>query len=170
MSVATAAAGLDGQAAEFHRALRDLVRLHCLRDRDRVACYGVTVSGAHALDALEALGPLSLNALAAELFVDKSTASRVVGALEDRGCVRRLPDARDGRAIRIELTPAGRALQAQLRDDAVWEVQAMLAGFAPEVRGGMLRFLRQLTRTSALHAGAAAASCCRETDDGEVDG
>ena len=165
MSATQTAAGLERQAADFHRALRDLVRLHCLRDRDRVACYGVTVSGAHALEALEALGPLSLNALAAELFVDKSTASRVVGALEDRGCVRRLPDEQDGRAIRIELTPAGRALQAQLRDDAVWEVRAMLAGFAPEVRGGMLRFLRRLTRTSAMHAGAAGASCCRETDD-----
>lgn len=155
------AEGLEAEAAEFHRALRDLVRLHCYRDRDRVASYGVTVSGAHALDALAALGPLSLNALAAELFVDKSTASRIVGALEDRGYVRRLPDAADGRAIRIEPTLEGDRLQAQLRDDAVWEVQAMLAGFAPEVRGEMLTFLRRLTHTSAAHAGATGASCYR---------
>ncbi|HYJ79350.1 MAG TPA: MarR family transcriptional regulator, partial [Longimicrobiaceae bacterium] len=137
-----------------------------LRERDRVAAYDVSVSGAHALDALDALGPLSLNQLAAELFVDKSTACRVVGALEDRGHVRRLPDDSDGRAIRIELTPAGRDLQAQLREDAAWEVQAMLAGFAPESRRETLRFLRQLTRTSALHAGAAGASCCREGLEG----
>lgn len=166
MSVA-AEAGLEREAADFHRVLRDLVRVHGLRDRDRVACHGVTVSGAHALDALAALGPLSLNALAAELFVDKSTACRVVGALEDRGWVRRLPDDADGRAIRIRLTPAGAALQAQLRDDAVWEVQAMLAGFAPEVRGEMLGFLRRLTRTSARHAGATDASCCREPEGEE---
>lgn len=168
MSPTTMAAGLEAEAAEFHRVLRDMVRLHCFRDRDRVAAYGVTVSGAHALDALEALGPLSLNALAAELFVDKSTASRIVGALEDRGYVVRLPDTADGRAIRIQPTAAGTALQAQLRDDAVWEVEAMLAGFAPEVRAGMLAFLRQLTRTSAAHAGATGASCYR--DFGEEEG
>src|ERR1700741_1097680 len=152
--------GLEQESAEFHRALRELVRVHLLRERDRVGAYEVSVSGAHALDALDALGPLSLNQVAAELFVDKSTACRVVGALEDRGHGQRLPDDRDGRAIRIELTPAGRRLQAQLRGDAAWEVQAMLAGFPPEARQATLRFLRRLTRTSALHAGAAGASCC----------
>lgn len=161
-AASVAAAELERESAEFHRALRDLIRLHLLRDRDRVGCYGVTVSGAHALEVLARLGPLTLNGLAAELFVDKSTACRIVGALEDRGHVRRLPDASDGRAIRIEPTPAGRALQAQLQEDAVWEMQAMLAGFAPEVRREMLRFVRQLTRTSAVHAGAGAASCCRD--------
>ncbi|HEX2202282.1 MAG TPA: MarR family transcriptional regulator [Longimicrobium sp.] len=153
------------EAGDFHRALRDLIRLHQLRDRDRVCCYDVTVSGAHALEILATQGPLSLNALAAELFVDKSTASRVVGCLEERGYVRRVPDPLDGRAIRVELTDAGADMEAQLRDDAVWEMQAMLAGFDPEVRRGMLGFLRQLTRTSATHAGATDASCCR-TDPG----
>lgn len=149
------------EAAEFHAALRDLIRLHQLRDRDRVCCYDVTVSGAHALEVLANQGPLSLNAVAAELFVDKSTASRIVGCLEERGYVRRAPDPADGRAIRVELTAAGRDMEAQLRDDAAWETQAMLAGFDPEVRRGVLRFLRQLTRTSAMHAGATDASCCR---------
>jgi MarR family 2-MHQ and catechol resistance regulon transcriptional repressor len=168
MSAAVAAmAEGETEAARFHRALRDLVRLHQHRDRDRVGCYGVTVSGAHALEALSTLGPLSLNALAAELFVDKSTASRVVGCLEDRGWVRRAPDASDGRAIRVEVTAAGAALQAQLHEDAVWEVQALLGGFDPAARAEMLGFLRRLTRTSAAHAGATAASCCRAEESGE---
>jgi DNA-binding MarR family transcriptional regulator len=150
----------EGEAGEFHRAFQDLIRLHLYRDRDRVGCYDLTVSGAHALDALARLGPIPLNQLAAELFVDKSTASRIVALLEERGYLRRAMDPADRRALRLEMTAEGRALHAQVQQDAVWEMQALLAGVAPEARRELLRFLRQLTRTSATHAGATDASCC----------
>ncbi|HVG44666.1 MAG TPA: hypothetical protein VM890_08045, partial [Longimicrobium sp.] len=90
-------------------------------------------------------------------------ACRIVGLLEDRGWVQREADPRDGRSIRVQLTAPGRALEAALRDGAVRETGEALAGFAPEARGEALRFLRQLTRTSARHAGAAAA-CSHEED------
>jgi DNA-binding MarR family transcriptional regulator len=151
---------LHDEAAAFHQALGDLVRLQQHRARDRVAFFGVTVAGAHALDALARLGSISLNRLAAELFVDKSTASRIVAALEYRGWVARTVDARDRRALCLLLTDEGAALQAQLRDDAVWEMQAVLAGLDPDARATTLALLRDLARTSALHAGAAGASCC----------
>lgn len=153
------------EAADYHRALQDLIRLHLSRDRDRVCCYDVTLSGARAVETLVRLGPLSLNALATELFVDKSTASRVVGLLEERGYVRRATDPEDRRAIRVELTDEGDALAGRLHDDAVWEMQALLAGFDPQVRREMLGFLRQLARTSATHAGATGAACCRDDED-----
>jgi DNA-binding MarR family transcriptional regulator len=152
---------LHDEADAFHRALGDLVRLQQHRSRDRVAFYGITVSGAHALEALARLGAVSLNRLAAELFVDKSTASRIVAALEYRGWVARTADPADRRAIRLRLTDEGAALHDQLRDDAVWEMQAVLAGTSPGVRGATLDFLRDLARTAALHAGATEASCCR---------
>jgi DNA-binding MarR family transcriptional regulator len=157
-------AGQHPEAAEFRRAIRELTRLHQLRDRARVSAAGVTVAGAHALEVLAERGALSLTALSAELFVDRSTACRIVGLLEDHGYVLREPDPHDGRSIRVQLTPPGRALEAELRDDAVRETGEALAGFAPESRDQALRFLRRLTRTSARHAGAAAA-CSREEDE-----
>lgn len=160
-SPAPAADAPYGEAAEFHQALQDLIRLHLSRDRDRVCCYDITVSGARALEILTRLGAVSLNTLATELFVDKSTASRIVGCLEERGYVRRTPDPEDRRALRLELSDTGRELAAQLGEDAVWEMHTLLSGFAPEVRRGMLQFVRQLTRTSATHAGVTDASCCR---------
>lgn len=163
---ATAAA--HREAAEFHQALQELIRLHLSRDRERVCCYDVTVSGARAVEILTRMGAISLNALATELFVDKSTASRIVGSLEERGYVRRAADPGDRRALRLELTHAGTELAASLHEDAVWEMHTLLAGFAPDVRRGMLSFMRQLTRTSATHAGATDASCCR-TDPREED-
>ena len=152
---------LHDQADDFHRALGDLVRLQQHRSRDRVAFYGITVSGAHALEALERLGPVSLNRLAAELFVDKSTASRIVAALEDRGWVARTADPADRRALRLHLTDEGLGLHDQLHADAVWEMQAVLAGTDAATRAATLTFLRELARTAAMHAGATEASCCQ---------
>jgi DNA-binding MarR family transcriptional regulator len=155
------------QAAELRRVLRDLQRAHALRDRVRVGAWGLTVSGAHALEVLAERGGLSLNALSAELFVDKSTACRIVGLLEDHGHVARLADARDGRAIRVELTPAGRALEARLRQEAVREAEAALAALAPREREDGLAFLRRLAHASAGDVGVADVSVdISSTSDG----
>jgi DNA-binding MarR family transcriptional regulator len=152
-------------AAELRRALRELIRLQQQRDRERVSSAGVTVAGLHALEVLAERGPVSLNSLSAELFVDKSTGCRTVGLLEDNGYVVRLADPRDGRAIRVELTPQGRALEARLRQDAVWESGALLAALAPELRAALLPALRQLARISARHAGATGSYLYRAEDD-----
>lgn len=162
MTETTSSPAAGAQAAQLRRVLRDLQRAHALRDRVRVSARGLTVSGAHALEVLAERGALSLNALAAELFVDKSTACRIVGLLEDHGHVARLADPRDGRAIRVELTPAGRALEAHLRHDAVRETEAALAGLAAGEREGALDFLRRLSRALAAPGGVADASVDRE--------
>lgn len=154
----------EPHAAELRRALRELTRLQQLRDRARVSAAGVTVAGGHALEVLAERGPVSLTALSAALYVDRSTACRIVGLLEDHGYVARRPDARDGRSIRVELTAGGRALEAGLRGQAVREAAEDLAGFGAEARSEALRFLRRLTRASAQHAGAAA-SFVQEKDD-----
>jgi MarR family 2-MHQ and catechol resistance regulon transcriptional repressor len=150
------------EAAHFHRTLQDLIRLQGSRDRDRAGLYDVTPAGARTVEILERLGEISLNALATELFVDKSTASRVVGCLEERGYVRRVVDPEDRRALRLELTAEGAELARQLHADAVWEMNALLSSFDPAARRETLAFLRRLTRTSAIHAGVTEATCCRE--------
>ena len=149
------------EAADFHRTLQDLIRLHQSRDRERVALYDVTPAGARAVELLDRMGAISLNGLATELFVDKSTASRVVGCLEDSGFVRRVVDPEDRRALRLELTHEGVQLARQLHADAVWEMNTLLSSFDPAARRDTLGFLRRLTRTSAIHAGATQATCCQ---------
>lgn len=44
--------GLDRDAAEFHRILTDLIRVHQFRDRDSICCHGVSMTQSHALAAL----------------------------------------------------------------------------------------------------------------------
>jgi DNA-binding MarR family transcriptional regulator len=55
-------------------------------------------------------GPMRLNDLARRMGVSAPTASRAVDALEALGLVGRAPDPDDRRALRLDLTPAGRTL------------------------------------------------------------
>jgi MarR family transcriptional regulator, 2-MHQ and catechol-resistance regulon repressor len=78
-------ATLTRQARELQDALSEFVRVYQFRDRDQICCHDVSVTQCYALDALLRRGLATLNELAAELCLDKSTASRVVATLERKG-------------------------------------------------------------------------------------
>ena len=156
---------LTRDAADFHRAMLDFVRIYQFRDRDRTESHNVSASAAHILEALTRLGPVSLNRLATELFVEKSTASRLVSGLEEKGYVSRVADPEDRRALRLELTPAGRELQERINADALLESTEMLRLFSGEIRRGMIGRIRQIAAVSATRAGFTDASCCRISID-----
>jgi DNA-binding MarR family transcriptional regulator len=140
-------------AAGLRGALRDLVRAQAQRDRARAAAHGLAPAGAHALEVLGERGAVSLRALAAALCVDDSTASRTVGLLEDRGYLARSADPRDGRAILVALTAAGRALESRLRDDALRDAQATLSALDPADPEAGVAFLRRLAAALAAEPG-----------------
>jgi DNA-binding MarR family transcriptional regulator len=147
------AAALDGHAEALHEALSELVRVYQFRDRDRICCHDVSVTQCYAIDALLRRGPSTLNALAAELFLDKSTASRVVAALERKRYVRRAPHPEDGRAVVLTVTAAGRRLHDRIRRDLVEEERLLLEDFEPEVREAAARLIVRLARAAASRAG-----------------
>jgi DNA-binding MarR family transcriptional regulator len=104
-----AGAGADPDEAALAARLRLAVtRLHrCLRQQ---ADGGLTPSQASALAGVEQLGSPTLGALAARESVQPPSMTRIVGALEDLGYVTRVVDASDRRAVRITITPSGRAV------------------------------------------------------------
>lgn len=157
--------------AEVHRdaqalqaAIAELVRVYQFRDRDRICCYDVSVTQCYALEALARRGALTLNELAAQLYLDKSTASRVVDALERKGYVARRPHPHDGRALQLEPTAAGQALHTQIEADILAEERRLLAPFAPEVRQAMVRLLGRLARAAGEKVETGGGSCCRVSD------
>ena len=152
---------LERDSADLYDALSNLVRVYQFRDRDRICCYDVSVTQCYALEALVRRGGMTLNDLAAQLYLDKSTASRVVDALERKGYVTRVTHPQDRRAVLLEATAAGRELEGKIRSGILAEEKEMLAGFAPEVRQAMARLLRQLARAAAARGTGEAGSCCR---------
>jgi DNA-binding MarR family transcriptional regulator len=90
---------------QLGRVIRQLTRLSGGPDE------GPALTSTQRLALFELLedGPMRLNDLAARMGLSAPTASRAVDALADAGLVERITDPSDRRALRIELTAAGRA-------------------------------------------------------------
>jgi MarR family transcriptional regulator, 2-MHQ and catechol-resistance regulon repressor len=151
---------LDADATALHDALSELVRVYQFRDRDRICCHDVSVTQCYAIEALLRRGPSGLNELATELYLDKSTASRVVATLERKGYVTRAPHPEDGRAIVLSVTAAGRrpfSPRARSPRAAPWPRSPGPSGCG---RAGAARLILRLARSAASRSGVPGASCC----------
>jgi MarR family 2-MHQ and catechol resistance regulon transcriptional repressor len=146
-------AAFERDALALHRSLSELVRMLQFRDRDRICCHDISVTQCYALEALvqraERGGGCTLNELAADLYLDKSTASRVVDSLVAKGHAARAAHPEDGRAVRLTPTAAGRRLYARIDADLLAEARAVLADFPPDVRLAMGELLRRLQAAAA---------------------
>jgi MarR family 2-MHQ and catechol resistance regulon transcriptional repressor len=160
-TVLTSDPALARDTEELYDALEDLLRVYQFRDRDRICCFDVSVSQCYALEGLVRQGGMTLNDLAAYLYLDKSTASRVVDALERKGYVVRLPHPKDRRAVLLEATPSGRELEGKIRESILAEERQLLADFTPEVRQAMTLLIRRLARAASASVGASGGNCCR---------
>ncbi|WP_415764752.1 MarR family winged helix-turn-helix transcriptional regulator [Pseudomonas sp. ZB1P45] len=150
---------LTQDSEELYEALNQLVRVYQFRDRDRICCYDVSVTQCYAVETLVKRGALRLQVLAEEMFLDKSTASRVIDTLERKGYVSRVEDDEDRRAVRIQATDAGRELYAKIRADLIAEERAMIENLSAEARQGALSLLRQITRATEIRCGLMS-ECC----------
>src|SRR5687768_14198326 len=125
---------LTRQARELQDALAEFIRVYQFRDRDRICCHDVSVTQCYALDALVRRELITLNELAAELCLDKSTTSRVVATLERKGYVARTTHPRDRRAVLLTATAAGKRLVDRIMGELVEGKKRLLAEFPEEVR------------------------------------
>ena len=149
-------ATLTRQARELQDALAEFIRVYQFRDRDRICCHDVSVTQCYALDALMRRGLVTLNELAGELCLDKSTASRVVATLERKGYVARTTHPRDRRAVLLTATAAGKRLVERILDDLVEEKKQLLAEFPEEVRESAAELIQRLTTASRSRSACAA--------------
>lgn len=144
---------LASESRALLAAVTDLVRVYQFRDRDRICCHDISVTQCYALEALVVAGPQRLNDLAARLRLDKSTASRVVDALERKGYASRFADASDGRAVALTATAAGRRLHQRIKDDLTLEHEKLVADLEPEARRAAVEVMRRLARAAEKRFG-----------------
>lgn len=151
---------LLADAHGLYGALNQLVRVVQFRDRDMACCHDVSVTQCYALKAVVDGGPLTVNDLAGRLYLDKSTASRVAGGLEDKGYLARERDPSDGRIVRLRATEQGVELCARIEAELARAYARMLEDFDPEVRSAMTRLLGRLAASFAARVDASGGSCC----------
>lgn len=160
---------LDRDAVALQAAVADLVRVYQFRDRDRICCHDVSVTQCYALETLIDQGPMRLSTLAGQLFLDKSTTSRVVSTLVRKGYVQQRADAKDGRATTLTATRQGQRLCGRIKDDLVDQQKQLLQDLDPDVRTGVVQLLRRLAQAadarfrSGVKIGVGA-TCCTDGD------
>lgn len=151
---------LEDDARELRGALSELIRVYSFRDRDRICCYDVSVTQCYALEAVAQNGPLTLNDLAAELYLDKSTTSRVVDGLEKKGYAVRRENPESRRSILVEVTAEGNELLSRIRQDLLEDEMRLLEDFDPEVRRAAARLIGRLARAAAARVDTTGGTCC----------
>jgi DNA-binding MarR family transcriptional regulator len=132
---------------ETVQILMDLSRL--IRNLSRVSGAGeeapaMTATQRLALFELGEGGSLRLNDIADLMGVSPPTASRAVDALYELGLVERVQDARDRRALRIDLTSAGKELLAERKAKAQEAFAPAVASLSAAERATLSKLLRRM--------------------------
>ena len=151
--------GLDNDALGLYKAVSELVRAYQFRDRKSICYYDVSVTQCYALGSVITHGPMTLNGLAAELYLDKSTASRVVATLVKKGYVRRSTDPADARALNLEATRKGRNLHSKISEDLIEEMKTLVVDCDPGTRQALARLITRLASAASERFGQKGEGC-----------
>ena len=93
---------------------------------------GLSLSARAVLATLADDGPTRLTGLATAGGITQPAMTQLVGRLEREGLVVRLFDPDDGRATLVDITDAGRALRAQLRQTRRDNLAELLEALSPD--------------------------------------
>jgi DNA-binding MarR family transcriptional regulator len=105
----------------------------------------VTLPQYRTLVVLAARGPQRAAEVALELGVTPSTGTRMCDRLVRKGLIRRARTAADRRAVRLTLTPAGRALVDEVTRRRREELQRVVAAIPASGHAALVRGLRAFT-------------------------
>ncbi len=152
---------LERDAAALQRVLTDLIRVYQFRDRDAVCCYDISTGQSHGLERLANRGPMTLNAFAASLFLEKSSASRLADGLERKGYIRRKPGVDDARYVQLELTKRGRTLHDRIERDLLEERALVLADLTSQERKLVIESIARLSGAACARVSTEAGCCVR---------
>ena len=127
--------------SDIRAASRDLVREFGLMNQG-VAGTDLSLSAAHAIIEIGRTHGLSARDLSNRLLLEKSTVSRLVKSLVERGEIREVRAQHDGRMKHLHLTPHGRKTLAEIDHFAEAQVSGALACLDNPARFGVLKGLR----------------------------
>lgn len=129
-----------------------LVRRLRLLERREISCCGVPFAQGMVLQVLHRDSRQRMSALADEVGVAQSTATRLVEPLVREGLVRRGAAPEDRRAVEVELTGDGRLVADRLEEGSRRCCEGILERIPEEKREQVVEALELLTR--------AADKCC----------
>jgi DNA-binding MarR family transcriptional regulator len=119
-----------------------------------LASVGLRTTQYQLLARLKTVGPISINGLAAELAMDRTTLGRNILPLEREGLIKIAPGRDDRRSREISLTTSGKERVRQ--GTKKWSLaQAQFADAFGKARNAQLRELLQAASSTELPSGKA---------------
>lgn len=106
--------------------------------------FGITIPQWRIVATLGQFETRTARDIAAHAVMHKSTVSRAVAALAERGIVERRPNAADMREELLVLTDAGRAIYEAVAPEALAFERAVLAGMSEADRAALTRIIDAL--------------------------
>jgi DNA-binding MarR family transcriptional regulator len=136
---------MSDPTSELQAQMIALVRAFGLHQGDRTPCgKPVSVAEAHALLELSRHGPLVQRDLATWLRLEKSTVSRLVAQLEQRGWLTRARSETDKRTLLLALTADGQRIASELAEARHARFERLLAAIPPAQRDTISQALTTL--------------------------
>jgi DNA-binding MarR family transcriptional regulator len=132
----------------LHSAAIHLLR----RAREEDQALGVSPARLSALSVVVFRGPLTVGELAKAEGVRSATMTGIVTGLEEQGLVRRRPDERDRRAVRVEATASGKRILTRGRVRRIGAVADRLGDLEPDDLAVLWRAGELLEARFALRA------------------
>ena len=102
-------------------------------------------------------GPPRMSELAELLTLSRGGITKIADRLQDAGLLERVALPEDRRSLRVQLTPAGRTLLAQMKRVYEHELEQHLAALTPKRALAMTKALEDVTASTREPAAAAAA-------------
>ena len=90
--------------------------------------------------------PITMGELSRELEVPLSTATRTMDWLVNNGYAQRLPDPKDRRVVRVELTDTGKATYQAISTFMLERVEQALSPLAPAERDNFIALLNKVLK------------------------
>lgn len=108
--------------------------------------FGLTIPGWRIVATLGQYGVRTARDIALHAVMHKSTVSRAVSALEERGLVARRPNRDDRREELLELTPEGRQVYEALAPEALAFEEGLVSVLTPTEQEAFLTIVEKLDR------------------------
>ena len=119
-----------------------------------MAAHELTAAQWYPLWKLERDGPCTAQELARDMDTDAGATTRLVSRLAAKGLVERLRPDGDRRVVMLQLTPAGRAVAAQVPQVLADVNNAFLRGFSRDEWQQLKALLRRMLDSGPARSGA----------------
>ena len=108
--------------------------------------YGLTGPQLTVVKMLQAMGEMSLSQLSERIHAQNSTVTGIIDRMQREGLVLRSRSSRDRRVIRIQLTPKGRQLAADIPLQPTEILREALGSLSAQESQALVAILRKLAK------------------------